>query len=459
MSKYDYDYIIIGAGAAGCSAAKSLAKKKKRVAIIERNQWGGSSACTRDVPYSASLNFSHLYARAMYGARFGISSATLRYNYPTSLHWREKATARAVAQAKKELEELKIDLIQGQAHFLDPHKVSVKTDEGHTLSAHKFLIATGAAPHISGITGVETANCYDANTALKMRRVPKSVMVVGAGATGCELAQYFAELGSKVILVEIAERILPREDKESGEVLSEYFSKRFDIKIVPMSRVIAVEQDALGVKTFLIQAGQEKMTRVEAVVLATGSRPELDLGLENAGVKFDQHGIKVNKTLQTSQKHIFAAGDVLAGDCSTEKAEYQGGIAVMNMTGRAANYVNYDGFIRVTDTDPQIAVVGLTEDDLVKRGRKYRSTVIPLSRVIPANTQDFRMGFIKMIAGADGKILGAAMMAPDASTAIQEVAVMIRHNFSILEIASTPHPAMSWSELVRQAARELAMNK
>ena len=459
MQKYDYDYIIIGGGAAGCAAAKSLAKNSKKVAIVERNQWGGSYAYVRDIPYAASLYFSHLYAKSMYGARFGISSTALRYNYPTAAHWREKAVARAVAEVKHELEEAKVTCIKANAHFVGAHEVAVKKGENGVITGRKILIATGVTPKNPGIAGLEVVNYYTPETALAMKRVPKTVMVVGAGASGCEIAQYFAELGSKVAMTEIAGRILPREDKEVGEVLTEYFTKRFGMRILTASRVVALEPDQNGAKVIFLQGEKEKMVKVEAVVLATGSQPALDLGLENAGVKFTAAGVKVEKTLQTSQKHIFAAGDVISGDVSTEKAEYQGGIAAMNMAGRATNYVNYNGFIRVTDTDPQVAVVGKTEDDLVKSGKKYQSAVIPLSRVAAANVQDFRMGFIKMLSSHDGKILGATMMAPGAAEAIQEVAVMIRHNFSLIEIASTPHVAMGWSELVRQAARELAKKK
>lgn len=489
MQKYDYDFIIIGAGPAGMAAAKALAKTKKKVAIIEQSQWGGSFAYSRDVPYAAALNFSHLYARAMYGARFGISSTNLRYNYPTSAHWREKAVSKAISEAKQGLAEAgekavgkvgekgigkvgtadakqagseptsNLTCIRALAHFIGPHEIAIKKGDDGVITGRKILIATGVTPKDPGISGIETTNCYTVETALKMGRVPKTVMVVGAGASGCEIAQYFAEIGSKVAMAEIAERILPREDSEVGEVLTEYFTKRFDIKVLTSSRVVAVEQDAAGAKVIFVRNGQEKMVRVEAVVLATGNQPALDLGLENAEVKFTKSGIKVEKTLQTSQKHIFAAGDVISGDVSTEMAEYQGGLAAMNMAGRATNYVNYNGFVRVTDTDPQVAVVGLTQDDLEKRGRKYKSAIIPLSKVPAANVQDFRMGFIKMLTSHDGKILGATLMAPNAVDAISEVAVMIRHNFSVLEIASTPHVAMGWSELVRQAARELAKKK
>ncbi len=456
MRKFDFDLIVIGGGTAGIAAAKMAAKNKMRVAIIERNKLGGAEINTRDIPYAAGMNFSHLYAQAVYGSRFGISSGNLRFNYPTMTHWREKVVSRAGADLRKELESLKIQCFRGRAEFLSPHEVAV--GKSGKISATRILIATGSELKNPGIIGLEEVPFLTPNDAINVERPPKTVMVVGGGSTGVEIAQYFAELGSKVAIAEMAERLLPREDEEAGEITGQLFDKRFDIRVLKHSRVIAVEKDAISAKVIFLRDGQEKMVRVETVVIATGSQPAISgLKLEAAGVKLTKSGqIKTEKTLQTTVKHIFAAGDVIGGDSSIERAEYEGGLAVKNMLKRSSNYVNYQGFTRIINTDPQIAVVGLTEDDLNKRARKYNGIVIPLSDVIASRTNDFRMGFIKMLASKDGKILGATIMAPNAAEIIAEVAVMIRHNFSVMEIASTPHVATSWSDLVRIAARELA---
>ncbi|MBQ6393912.1 NAD(P)/FAD-dependent oxidoreductase [Candidatus Saccharibacteria bacterium] len=455
VKKYDFDMIAIGGGVAGIAAAEAAAKAGAKVAIVEKGKIGGAAVNTRDIPYAAGLNFSHLYAEAIYGSRFGLSSDRLRFNYPTVSHWRERVVAREAAELKKELEDLKIECFRGRAHFVGPHEVAVGK-EGR-LTARKFLIATGVEQKDSGIIGLENVPYLTPDDALKVERPPKTVMIVGGGASGVEIAQYYAELGSKVAIAEIAERLLPKEDEEVGQVLEQYFTKRFDIKILASTRVIAVERDAISPKVIFLRNGQEKMVRVETIVVAAGTKPATDIGLENAGMRFSKNGsFKVDQMLQTPLKHIYAAGDVLQGDSSTEKAVYEAGIAVKNMFGRSKHYVNYSGFIRVTNTNPQIAVVGMTEDDLNKRARKYNSVVIPLSEVMASKTQDFRMGFIKMIAAKDGKILGATVMAPNATEVIQEIAVMIRHSFSVTQLASTPHVAMSWSDLVRIAAKELA---
>lgn len=455
MSKYDFDLIVIGSGAAGIAAAKAAAKMKQKVAIVEKGKLGGAFVQTRDLPYSASLNFSHLYSRAIYGSRFGLSSTNLRFNYPTVAHWRERVVSKATLDLKKELDDLGITLYRGRAHFLSPHEISVGR-EGR-LAGKKFLIATGAEQKESGIVGLENVPYLTPNDALKVERPPKTVMIVGGGASGVELAQYFAELGSKVAIAELAERLLPKEDEEVGQVLEQYFEKRYDIRVLKQTRVIAVEKDAVSEKVIFLRDGRERLVRVETIVIATGTYPATDLGLENAEIELKKDGtIKTDRTLQTSQKHIYAAGDVLGGDSSTEKSVYEGGLAISNMSGRTSNYTNYNGFIRVTDTDPQVAVVGMTEDDLLKRDRKYNRVILPLSEITASKTQDFKMGFIKMISSKDGKLLGATVMAPNAAEVIQEVAVMVRHNFSVAEIANTPHVASAWTDLVRRAAKELA---
>lgn len=467
--KYDFDLIVIGSGAAGIAAARQAAGLRQKVAIIEKARLGGSEVQTRDVPYNASLHFSHLYSQAVYGSRFGLSSANLRFNYPTVAHWRERVVEKVSAEVRHELQVLGVEIYRGRAHFINSHEISVGR-EGR-LSARKFLIATGTEPKNSGISGTENVPYLTPDDALKVERPPKTVMIVGGGATGVELAQYFAELGSKVAIAELSERLLPKEDEEVGQVIEQYFTKRFDIKVLPQTRVVAIERDSISEKVIFLRNGQEKLVRVETVIIATGSSPAVDIGLENAGVELNRDGsVKVDKTLQTSVRNIFAAGDVIgpggagssrgselsSGDLSsTERATYEGDLASRNMFSRSPAEVNYSGFIRVTNTEPQIATVGMTEDDLVRRDRKYNSIVLPLSEVTASKTEDFKMGFIKMISGKDGRILGATVMAPGAAEIIQEVAVMVRHGFSIVEIASTPHVASSWSDLVRLAAREL----
>ncbi|MBQ3309085.1 NAD(P)/FAD-dependent oxidoreductase [Candidatus Saccharibacteria bacterium] len=449
--RFDFEYIIVGGGVAGITAAKKLARAKRKVALIEQNQWGGAGEYSRDVPAKTLFSFSHLYARAVAGTKYGISGANLRYNYPTVLHWRDKILAKTIPK-KKELEDLGITCLKGKAHFVSQYDVAVGDGK---ISAGKFLITTGAEPDYNGISGTDIVKFLTPETALNIARPPKAALVVGGGASGLEIAQYYAELGAKVVIVELASRLLPKEDEEVGQVVEQYFTKRLGIKVFTKTRVIALEKDKTGSKVIFMRNGQERAVKIDTIVLATGSKPATDIGLANAGVSFDKTGIVVDKTLQTSSRNIFAAGDVIGGSSSTEKAIYTAEIAVSNMVGRTKTYVNFDGFMRTVDTDPQIATVGLTEDDLAKRSKKYRKVLVPLSAVRAAITQDNRIGFLKLLADKDGKVLGATAVCPEAEDVLQEVALAIRHNLPLVQIASTPHSASSWTELVRLAAKSL----
>ena len=453
-TKFDYDLIVIGSGPAGASAALFSTNAGFKTALVERGKWGGSSLNYTDIPSRALFEFSHLYHRAKNGSRLGMSSSTLRYNYPTVQNWRALASRRAGAGSKKVFESAKIACFSGFASFLSPYELAVKDC---VISAPRFIIATGSKLNSGDIIGIESATCLTPAEALSISRPPKSVFVVGGGSTGVELASYFAELGSDVTIGELANRLLPREDKEASETITRYFENHLHIKVLTQSRVVAVEKSTKpGMqKVIFRRGGQEKSVEVSTIVLATGSKPVTNLGLENAGVDYDRDGITVDNFLKTKIKHIYSAGDCIGGESSVERASYEGVLAASNLLTKSKTPRQYDGFIRITDTLPAVAVTGLTEEECIAKKLFYKKIVLPLSAVSSANTSDFLYGFIKLIADHKGKILGATMVCPDATLAIQEVALAIRHKLTVSQLASTPHVSASWSELIRLSASKL----
>ena len=452
MSKrFDYEYIVIGGGAAGIVAAEQLAEAGRKVALVEQDKWGGRGY-NSDIPERLLLNFSHLFANAVAGSRMGLSSTNLRYNYPTVQHFKDRVMAKA-GFSRKELEEKGIICIKGKAHFVGNYDVAIE-GQGQ-ISASKFMIATGASLNDGGITGLDTVEYLTTKTAMEVAKPPKAVLVVGGGASGCEVAQYYAELGAKVVIVEMAGSLLPTMDEEVGQVMEQYLSRRLGIKVFTQTRVIALEKDKISKRVVFMRGGQEKTVRVETVVLATGSKANTDLGLKNAGVSFDKNGIIVDKTLQTTARNIWAAGDVIGGVSSTERAEYTAEVAIINLLGRGKTFVNYNGFMEVVNTNPQVASVGITEDALRKKSRKYFKTLVPLSATTAAITDDFKIGFLKVLTDKEGKILGASMIGPNAASVMQELALSIRHGIPLIQIASTPHANSEWNNIVKVAARKL----
>lgn len=471
MKKLDYDLVVIGSGAAGGTAAMLAAGAGQKVALVEAGAWGGTNINRRDIPYAAASHFSQTLFGAIEASKFGLSSTSLKYNYPSVLNWNLVARKRAGANSKKLYEDAGVKCISGFAQFISQNEISVS--DGKNITAKKFIIATGSTPIDPGITGAAEAECLLPEDVFTLRRIPKVVMVVGGGSTGCEIAEYLAEMGSKVLLAEISERLLPKEDPEAGEVIETRFAKTLGVKVLTSSRVVAVakagkETLPSGRKTEVtkvqfLRGGQEKSVKVEAVVLCTGSEPAVDLGLSNADVKFSNKGIRVNGMMQTSAKNIYACGDVadtvlekhadVVEISSTEKATHEAAVAASNIVNRAKGTVNYKGFVRMTDTFPKVASVGLTEDECIARDLRYKHTLMPISGVSAANTKDYQDGFVKIIANRENKIIGATIVAPNADILIQEIVLAMRTDLKLVDLASIPHVSLSLGEAVRVAAR------
>lgn len=454
--KYNFDYIVIGSGPAGSTAALTLAKNKKlKIALVEANAYGGSNLNTRDIPYAVSLGFSHAYAKL--SAYPEINSRELRYNFPTVVSHQEYIVSLLAGEGAKLYQDAGITTIEGYAHFLDHHTIAVGKKQ---ITAANFIIATGANLKTSEIAGLDQVNYLTPDTAIKVRRLPKFVFIIGGGSTGCEIAEYFAELGARTLIMEQESHILPREDKEAGLLLTDYLTNKLGVMVIPNSKVVAVSQEG-NVKTVIFTTGgQEKMVNVDCIVVATGSEPAADLGLENAGVKYKKSGIAIDRFFHTSAKNIYAVGDCTSGsESSTERAEYEASILANNILNRTKNPVNYSGFVRVVNTYPEVATVGLNENDLIKRDRKYHKAIVPVRDIPASKTERLNHGFVKILTDHNNRIVGATIVAPHAALMAQELSIAIRHHLTALEIASTPHLANGWNCAIKLAAKQLVSDK
>jgi len=448
--KYDFDYIVIGSGPAGSAAAFKLATAKKRVALVEGRFFGGNSLNTRDLPYAVALDFSHTYSRIQSYPE--LKNQDIYFNPPTIPACELKVIIESGGNNKKLYEAAGITCIKGFANFLDPHTIAVSEKR---FTASEFILATGSRLKDSGITGASLVKHLTPETAIKLSRLPKVAAIIGAGATGCEIASYYAELGIKTILLESSDRLLPREDVEVGDCLFEYFTQKLGITALPSCKVVAIEQDEFSKRVIFHHMGTEKMVRVDCIVLATGSQPISDYGLENAKVKYTNTGITVNRYFETSAKNIYAIGSCLGGESSTDRAHQEGSTLANNLINKVKNPVNYKGFTRTVHTFPEIAVVGFTEDDLIKRDRKYRKSIVKLSDLSASKIHNFDYGFIKLLVDRTNHIIGASIVAPHAELIAAELALAVRHNLTLLELASTPHPINSYNYLIKLATKSL----
>lgn len=451
---FDFDLIVIGSGAGGSPAATIAAREGKRVAIVEADRFGGTSPNWSDIPTKALLHAAHLLDEAKHGARFGIRSSMIGYNYPSMHAWKELAVKRTGAGGNRRFYENQgIATFTGVAHFLSPHEITVNRRH---ISAANFLIATGCEWIAPDIQGMANTGFATPRTILESLRPPKSLYVIGAGSIGVEIAQLMAIFGTKVYLAEVAGRILPAEDEEVGILMERLLREQKGITSLTQTRTLAVTKEGIAKKVTYLRGGVEKTVRVDEVLVATGRTPAVDIGLENASVTYTAKGIDTDEHLQTSARHIFAAGDVLGHNSHTHTALIESRVAAHNILRKDKITPDYTAMPHVTFTFPEIASVGLREDDCLKRDLPINTAIAPLNIVARSNTADYRDGFVKIISDKKGVILGATIVAPSAAEMIHELTLAVQYRMSASQLASTPHAFLTWSEAIRVAAAKLA---
>jgi pyruvate/2-oxoglutarate dehydrogenase complex dihydrolipoamide dehydrogenase (E3) component len=450
---FDYDLIVIGSGAGGSAAAAIAARKGKRVAIIESDTFGGDSPNWSDIPTKSLLHVARLYDEARHGDKFGLRTSTLGYNYPSIRAWKDLAVKRTGAAGNRRFYENNgISAFNATAHFLTPHEISVNRRH---VSAEKFLIATGSSWATPKIQGLKDVDFFTPRTILEAIRPPKSLLIIGGGSHGVEIAQLMATFGTKVYLAEQAARLLPHQDSEVGELIERTLSEQKGVTVLTHSRVISVSKEGLGKRILFSRAGVEKFVKADEILVATGRMPNVDLGLENASVKYTPKGIDVNDTLQTSTKHIYAAGDVLGRDSHTHTAILESRVAAHNLFEKVKMTPDYTATPGLIFSTPEIAHVGLSEDDCRKRDLPINKAIAPLNIIARSNTSDFRDGFVKIITDKKGVVLGGTIVAPHAAEMIHEIALAVKHELTAKQVADTPHAFLSWSEAIRVAASKL----
>lgn len=452
--KYDYDFIVIGSGAGGSVAADIAARAGKRVALIEGDTLGGECPNWGCVPTKAMLHAANIYDEAKHSARFGIRSAAVGYNYPTIKAWKDIAVKRTgAANGDKYYEAQGIAVFRGGAHFISPHEITV--NRRHLSAAH-FLVATGSHWNIPEIEGLDAVNYLTARTALDLTRPPKSLFIIGGGSVGCEFAELFSIFGSKVYIADVAPRLLPKEDEEVSTVIEKQFREERGMQLLTKTKVISVAKEGVLIKVTYLRGGEEHTVKVDQLLIATGKLPSTDLGLENAGVDYSAKGIDVDEHLQTTNKHIFAAGDVLGRYMFTHMGVYEGRIVANNLLQRSKISPDYSAVPRVTFLTPEVASVGMTESDCLRRDLAINKGIAPLNIIGRSNVTDTREGFAKVITDKKGVLIGGTVVGPHAGEMIHELTLAIQYNMTAANVAATLHAFPTWSEVIRVACAKVS---
>jgi pyruvate/2-oxoglutarate dehydrogenase complex dihydrolipoamide dehydrogenase (E3) component len=451
MSNDNYDLIIIGAGSGGLTAAGFAAQLGAKVALVEKNRVGGDCTWTGCVPSKALLKAAKIAHEARVASHYGIFTEAPKTDM-TKVRDYVRSAIHSVYQheAPDELQQQGIDTILATASFLDANTIQAGE---RTLKAKYFLLCTGAHPFTPPIAGLSDVPFITYEQIFDNDKLPATMIVIGAGPIGMEMAQAYQRLGSQVTVV--GDRLLPKEEIEVQEVMSKVFARE-GMQFV-WGKAVAANKDGAEI---VIQTAQGGAARGELLLVASGRKPTVKgLDLEKAGVTYSDKGVPVDDQLRTNVKNIYAAGDVIGGYQFTHFAGWQAFQAVRNalLPGSSSGFTDIVPW--VTFTDPEVAHVGMTEAQArVKFGDNVKVTRWEMDRTDRAVCENDVDGFIKVVSKKDGTILGATMVAGRAGEAITEFIVAIKNNLKVADLAGAIHAYPTYSTAVQQLAAGVAID-
>lgn len=451
--KYDYDLIVIGSGAGGSVGAHHAVSLGKKVAIFEKGEIGGECPNWACVPTKALLHSADIYEKVRDAGAYGIDVDKFSINWEKIRKWKDLVVSRTgAAHGEELLKEEGIHLIKAKTRFINKNQIEA---DGKIYSAEKFLIATGSSVFIPPIDDLEETGFVTFKEAIDFEKLPKSLFILGGGPIGCEFAQIFSSFGVKVFLADNLERLLAKEDTEVSELVKALFEFR-GIKILTGINVHKVEtKQGKKVIHYIDKKDTHHSVEVEEILIATGKRPVLDFDPEKAGLVVNGGHLKVNKYLQTNVSNIYAAGDVVGPFLFTHTGYYQSFIAIDNAFTRKKQTPNYSAIPKCVYTNPEIASVGINENEAKDLKIKIKVGITPISVLGRANTSNEMDGFIKVITDRKERIIGASIVAPRAGEMIHELALAVKLKLKAKILAKLIHAYPTFSEGIKIACSNL----
>jgi dihydrolipoamide dehydrogenase len=446
-----YDMVVIGSGPGGYVAAIRAAQVGMKTAVVERMQvLGGRCGNVACIPAKAMLRAADVLGEARDGAEFGISAKGLEFDIKGAAAHRDKVVKTLNGGVAGLMKKNKIDVIQGTASLGGKGRVAV---DGNDVEAEKIVLATGSVSlPIPGTTF--EGRVLDTEGMWTLNEQPARLAVIGAGASGAEVASAFGRFGTEVVLIEMLDQILPLEDAEIAKVVSSELRKQ-NVKVVTGARVDNVKASAKSVE---LDWGDGAQT-FDYLCIAAGRAPDVEgLGLDDAGVKTADRGmIEIDERMRTSADGVWAIGDLVHGPALAHKASEEGVIAAEDAAGQETHPIDYDTIPGATFCMPQVASFGLTEAEARERGADVVVGKFPMGGVGAATVYGDRKGMVKIVGDARyGELIGAHIVGARATEMIAELVVARQLEGGFEEVARTIHPHPTFSEAVMEGARATA---
>jgi len=446
-----YDLVVLGGGTAGLVSAAGAAGLGARVALVERHFLGGDCLNFGCVPSKAILRSAAVLAEIRQASRFGVrASSDPEIDFESVMSRMREIRARIspTDSAPRFRDELGVDVFLGTGRFSNARSLAVADD---TLHFRKAVIATGARPILPGIPGLAEAAPLTNETIFSLTELPRRIAILGGGPIGCELAQAFARFGSETHLIEQSSQFLEREDAEAAKTLEE--SLRSDgVAIWQESQMTRVEKKNDERHIRLEKSGETFDLTVDAILVAAGRAPNVEnLGLEDAGVEYSRHGVTVDDRLRTTNRRIFAAGDVCMEQKFTHAADFAARTVIQNALFFGRKKLSALTIPWCTYTDPEIAHVGLSESEARTKGIAIDSFTRSFAEVDRALTDGEESGFVKIhVAKGGDRIVGAVIVARHAGDLIGEISLAMAAGAGLARLANVIHPYPTRAEAIRQ---------
>ena len=457
MKKHDFEVAIIGGGSGGYAAARTAAAAGLKTVIIEGGaEVGGLCILRGCMPTKALLYAAEVKHLAEHAATWGVRAGKVGFDFA-------KVMARKNAQIKdfadfrgQQLDAGKFKFIRANARFLDAH--TVELSNGKKITAKQFVIATGSRVAPSPLPQLDEVGFITSDEAVALKKLPKSLIILGGGAIACEFAQFFARFGVKVTLIQRSETILKEFDAEAGIEVAKVF-RREGISVFTGTKLVGAKRKGKLKSVLFEQNGKTVSVAAEEILFALGRVPNTaSLGLENASVKTENRRVVANGKMQTSAPHIFAAGDCTGPHEIVHIAIQQGETAVHNIVKpKVPRRMDYRLLISVVFTEPQVATVGLTEKEAAARKIPFLVASYPFNDHGKSLIMEAKDGFVKLLANPKtGEILGGACVGPVGGELIHEIVITMAKRMTVHELAAAPHYHPTLAEIWTYPAEELA---
>ena len=462
MGTYDYQLIVIGAGAGGLVLGIGGAKAGKKVLLIDKGTWGGDCTNFGCVPSKSLIAAAHAAHDMRNSESLGLKASVNHFDAKGAFE-RTRTIVKEIREHEEPdaLSKHGVNTLTGKAYFVDPHTLEVDLKEGGTkrVTGDQIIICTGSHPFIPPVEGLEDVPYLTNETVFDLEEAPESLLIFGGGPIGSEMAQAFHRLGSKVTQVQTHKHLLAREELESRELIEQFFRKEgIDLALGFRPQKVWQENGKIHA-SMKNESGETIEKSATHLLVATGRRASMDgLKLENAGIAHTKKGVIVDRLGRTSQKHIWAAGDITGEAPFTHMAENAARRILFNLLSPwpFKKKAPVPPVVpRVTYTDPEIAAVGMTEEEAIKiyGENKIASYVVHFNEVDRAITTGRTEGLIKVVTKKwSSKILGATIIGPRAGEMLLEISTAMYGNIPLRKLADVIHPYPTYSQGVRKAA-------